>query len=123
MRKRLICVGLSAATLLSVSACSSLNSFGSSKTAKDVSYPLDGRRDWVVVAANATPNTTLVARTPQKASPAVAPNVAPVPVAPSAASDYQNVEKRLTVIKDLKQKGLITEQEYDQKRKETLKNL
>ena len=95
-------------------------------TGTDVSHPSDGRRDWVIIAVNAIPNTTPVARTPQKAAPAVAPNVAPVPVAPSTpapSADYQNIEKRLTVIKDLKQKGLITEEEYDQKRKEILKSL
>ena len=94
-------------------------------TGADISHPADGRRDWVIVAANAIPNTTPVPRAPQKAAPAVAPNVAPVPAAPiaSPAPDYQDIEKRLSVIKDLKQKGLITQEEYDQKRKEILKNL
>lgn len=95
-------------------------------TSADISYPTSGRRDWVAIAANAIPNTTPVPRSPQKAAPAAAPaSVAPAPVSPSTSPtpDYQDIEKRLTVIKDLKQKGLITEQEYDQKRKEILKNL
>ena len=35
----------------------------------------------------------------------------------------QDIERRLTTLKSLRDKGLITEQEYDDKRKEILKSL
>ena len=46
--------------------------------------------------------------------------VAPVQGAAAAAGD---VEQRLTVLKRLREKGLITEEEYVQKRKEILSQL
>ncbi len=52
------------------------------------------------------------------------PPPAPAQLAPSAASSAKpSAEERLKRLDDLKQKGLLTEQEYKQKRAEILKDL
>jgi hypothetical protein len=43
--------------------------------------------------------------------------------APQSDAYYQDIEKRLTLLKGLKDKGLITEEEFNDKRKEILKGL
>lgn len=74
-----------------------------------------GRRDWLLVAATGVPPPL----SPVRSAPA-----ATTPgVAPAAAATEQDIERRLTTLKGLRDKGLITEEEYNDKRKEILKNL
>ncbi len=67
------------------------------------------------------------ALTPAPAAPAM--GVAPLPPAPgqaappAAASAKPSLEERLKRLDDLKSKGLLTDQEYKQKRQEILKDL
>lgn len=97
-----------------------------------VSLAVNNRRDWVQIAANGVPAPLGVTRpAAPAAAPAAAAGAAPTaPAAGSAAapaagngSVEQTIEQRLTVLKSLRDKGLITEQEYDDKRKEILKSL
>jgi hypothetical protein len=53
----------------------------------------------------------------------VAPAVAPAPRAPLDAAGAQDLERRLETLKRLREKNLITEDEYQQKRKEILQLL
>jgi hypothetical protein len=66
-----------------------------------------------------TTSTAGAASTTGSASPA-----SPAPaVVPNRDAFYQDIEKRLTVLKGLRDKGLITEDEYNEKRKAILKDL
>ena len=78
-------------------------------------YAAGNRRDWILLAESTVP-PPLAPLARDRTTPGVAP------VAPQG-DYYQDVEKRLTILKGLKDKGLITEQEYDDKRKEILKGL
>ncbi len=93
---------------------------------------LQRRSDWVVLALNP------VAEAPRAAAPAPAAAQAPavvatpavnaVPAQPSAARPrdpglMQEIELRLETLKRLRDKGLISEDEYQQKRREILQML
>ncbi|MDY0748595.1 SHOCT domain-containing protein [Paucibacter sp. R3-3] len=71
-----------------------------------------------VVAPAASPQPAPVA-----AVPAVAPVVAVPAAAPAAAAPMSDPERRLETLKRLHSKGLITDQEFEEKRREILKSL
>uniref|UniRef100_A0A831U2X6 SHOCT domain-containing protein n=1 Tax=Geobacter metallireducens TaxID=28232 RepID=A0A831U2X6_GEOME len=79
------------------------------------------RADWLVFApySAATPAVEPVQPRPEPAAPAVAP-AAPVQEAPKKverpAGRTRSLEERLILLNDLKQKGLITDEEYRAKR-------
>ncbi|NNM63511.1 MAG: SHOCT domain-containing protein [Burkholderiales bacterium] len=83
------------------------------------------RTDWLQIAlaqiqapnAVATPNA---AAAPNAPSPA-APGVAPQPSENYPRNSPEGIEHRLAVLKDAYQRGLITKQEYDEKRAELVK--
>ena len=87
------------------------------------------RPDWLAVpltvaAAPAVPAAATVAAPPARAAapaPATAVATPPAPVSPAAIGD--DVEQRLIVLKRLREKGLISEEEYQQKRREILQRL
>jgi len=97
------------------------------------------RPDWLALDLTQlpTPSEKPVAKKgaaaqPAAAQPAVAPAAVVVPVAPQAASATPaavapavpgNAEERLTTLKRLLDKGLISDSEYQQKRAEILRNL
>lgn len=87
--------------------------------APGVGFTSRNRRDWIQLAENTVPAAPS-ARTPVAAG--VAPGAA-TGSAPQSDAYYQDIEKRLTLLKGLKDKGLITEQEYNDKRKEILQGL
>jgi len=89
--------------------------------ADGASYPGgEARRDWLAwPIAQAT--------APKPAEPAAAPRAAPAErAAPSAERDdryFDQQEQRLRRIQRLREQGLITEEEYQEKKKEILKDL
>jgi hypothetical protein len=87
--------------------------------APGVGYASRNRRDWIQLAENTVPAAPS-ARNP--AATGIAPGAA-TGSAPQGDAYYQDIEKRLTLLKGLKDKGLITEQEYNDKRKDILKGL
>ncbi|HEY7674017.1 MAG TPA: hypothetical protein VH867_02220 [Burkholderiales bacterium] len=72
----------------------------------------DGRADWVILAA---------AKPPAAVEKAGAAPAAPAP--PAAGSRYQEIEDRLGALNRLKEKGLITEEEYRERRRAILQGL
>ena len=113
-------------------------SFGSRTRAGDANL-LDTsatvvRADWLAIpltAAAATVAPAAAVAMPAPAAPA-APTAAPaVPVAPAVAAPSRarepgfadEVEQRLITLKRLRDRGLISEDEYQQKRKEILQSL
>lgn len=76
-----------------------------------------------VTTAAPAPVAKAVAPVAAIVAPAAAlpPAAAPVPGSPAAIGD--EVEQRLTTLKRLRDKGLITEEEYQQKRREVLQKL
>ena len=92
-----------------------------------MSSPLGSKKrtDWLQIAlaqiqapnALATPNA---AAAPNAPSPA-APGVAPQPSENYPRNSPEGIEHRLAVLKDAYQRGLITKQEYDEKRAELVK--
>lgn len=89
----------------------------------NVAYAAGNRRDWVAVAAQGIPLP--LAATRAAPTPVGAPSAGPAGVAPAVNQGgvEQDLERRLTLMKNLRDKGLITEEEYNEKRKEALKNL
>lgn len=85
-----------------------------------VTYAANNRHDWVQIAAQGVPPPAAVVR-----APAAPPGAQTQPGAPAVSPDAAglDIERRLTVLKGLRDKGLITEQEYDDKRKDILKSL
>ena len=89
------------------------------------------RKNWLAInlAAPATPvqAPAPMAMPPARQTPTVtAPPAAPAPGAmmPKAAEPPQkSIEEKLQILKDLRDKGLITEQEYINKKKEILDSL
>jgi hypothetical protein len=96
------------------------------------------RGDWLVVplsasvaapAAPAAPAMAPAAAAAAVAAPAAAPAAPAAPVAPAAAprnrdaAFAEEIEQRLVTLKRLRDRGLITEQEYEQKRREILQLL
>jgi hypothetical protein len=90
------------------------------------------RSDWVTVALAAEPPAPAVAATPApaQASAAAVPATAAAPPAAAAAPStprdpafLEEQERRLATLKRLRERGLITEEEYQQKRREVLSQL
>jgi len=87
------------------------------------------RADWLAIPlqgtapANAAPAPAALA--PAPAAPAPAPAVTAPPPARKAldAAAAEDIERRLETLKRLRDKSLITEDEYQQKRKEILQLL
>ncbi len=81
------------------------------------------RADWVAIPLAAA----AVAPAPMAAPGAVAPAAAAAPAAPALRPRdpgfSEEIEQRLITVKRLRDKGLITEEEYQQKRAEILKSL
>ncbi len=84
-----------------------------------------GRNDWVVIGGEslAAGRATAPAAPGATATPAPAPGrAAPSPAAPvTADSQYQEVERRLSVLNRLKENKMISEEEYRAKREAILK--
>jgi hypothetical protein len=88
------------------------------------------RGDWlsiplVPVAVQAVPASPAApaAATPAAVAPTPAPAAAPVARKPLDAAGAEDIERRLETLKRLRDKGLITEEEYQHKRKEILQLL
>ena len=98
---------------------------GSAALRSDVATAV--RPDWLAMSMGGGPAAvTMPAAAPALAAGALAPAAAPPaapPVASPAAAPANDVEQRLTVLKRLRDKGLISEEEYAQKRKEILSQL
>lgn len=94
---------------------------------------LDLTQDWDRIATNVeAEDAKLQAEIKERKSkykqPAAAPTTyapgAPVPAAtPTSAKDQQSAEARLTELKKLKDKGLISNQDYDKKKQEILQGM
>jgi hypothetical protein len=94
--------------------------------AEGAQYASAGRKDWIQAAEGSIAAAPVQERaTGTSSAPAVAPAPAAPPSSPAPSSDayYQNIEKRLSTLKGLRDKGLITEEEYNEKRKAILKDL
>ena len=112
-------------------------SFGSRARAGDANLLDAGatvvRADWLAIPLTATATTVVPAGAvavpvPAAPAPAAAPAVpvAPAVAAPARARDpgfADEVEQRLITLKRLRDRGLISEEEYQQKRKEVLQSL
>jgi hypothetical protein len=107
-------------------------SFGSRGATGAVSVHSAGatnaRADWLAIPLQAqTPVSVSGAPAAAAPAPAPAPEPAPAP-APAArkaldAPAVEDIERRLETLKRLREKNLITEEEYQQKRKEILQLL
>jgi hypothetical protein len=121
------------------------------QVAIDPAYGESRRADWIVLrdldsvaAPTATPSTTTAppAPVPAATAPAATPPAAPPPPAPAATvppapapatpppaappgtqPGYDTIAQRLRTLQKLRDDGLITQQEYEQKRQEILKGL
>jgi hypothetical protein len=93
----------------------------------------NNRRDWILLAHNTVTPPRILQASPVTPPPAAAP-IAPSPSASvnetkspmplySDEAERNDIEKRLTLLKRLKEKGLIGEKEYTEKQKEILKDL
>lgn len=83
------------------------------------------RPDWLAMSMAGTPAVGAVqpaAGAGPVSGGTVAAPLAPAAAAPAAAAS-NDIEQRLTVLKRLRDKGLISEEEYQQKRKEVLQGL
>ncbi|MEO8155112.1 MAG: SHOCT domain-containing protein [Rhizobacter sp.] len=95
--------------------------FGSRTAASTVVLSAAGatnvRADWLSIAL---PTAAPAAVVPPAAAPAPAVTTA---IAPPAPAQNESIEQRLEVLKRLREKNLISEEEYQQKRKEILQSL
>jgi Short C-terminal domain len=112
-------------------------SYGSRGTPGTASLQSPGatnrRPDWIAIPLQgaATPATAAapMQAMPMQAAPApaaplqVAPVTAPTPRKPMDAAGADDIERRLETLKRLRDKNLITEDEYQQKRREILQLL
>jgi len=95
----------------------------------DATYVANNRRDWILIAESAAPPMPQPIRArPATVAPAVpvtatATSVVSTRTVPASAVEYQKSSRRLAVLKGLKDKGLISETEYNEKRKEISKDL
>jgi len=106
--------------------------FGSRATASGVELQSptasSKRKDWLsiplerLVAPQRLPAAVLVAP-PPKASPAPAPSMPEAAPKAKDAAFFEEQEKRLRALKRMREENLITEEEYQQKRREILQNL
>lgn len=85
-------------------------------------YAAADRADWIQLAQVAVAPAAAGASAAPAAGPSTPSSPAPV-VVPNRDAVYQDIEKRLTVLKGLRDKGLITEDEFNEKRKAILKDL
>lgn len=104
--------------------------FGSRRTAGEASIrsaaASNVRADWLSLPLQGAATATAAAAAASVAAPAAA--TLPVPTAPAArrpmdAAGAEDIERRLETLKRLREKNLITEDEYQQKRKEILQLL
>ncbi len=111
------------------------------KVAADAARGDSLRADWVALGNLSSPPAPTAAQSAAAdakaaAAPASAPQVpaAAAPVPPSAAppsapaqtakpGNYENIAERLRTLQKLRDEGLITQQEYEEKRREILKDL
>lgn len=83
------------------------------------------RADWLVIPLN-RPAATPVALPPvvlPAPAPAATPDPAPATAAKPAPQRADEIEQRLLTLKRLRERGLISEEEYQQKRREILQAL
>lgn len=101
------------------SGAASLRSAGATNRRADwLSIPL------VPVSVQAAPaNPAMPAAAPAAVAPTPSPAAAPVVRKPLDAAGAEDIERRLETLKRLRDKGLITEEEYQHKRKEILQLL
>jgi hypothetical protein len=86
------------------------------QTAELVTHPVAGRDDWVRIDPMAWSGSVLTdgaESVPQQ----------PAPFQADQTDRYQNLEKRLEVLKKLRDKGLISEEAYQQKSRQILQDL
>ena len=77
-----------------------------------------------MLAAPPAAAPTLTPAAPPVAAPVVAAPAAPAaPIVKPADPKADEIERRLTALKQLRDKGLITDDEYKQKRKDILQSL
>ena len=93
-----------------------------------VTFAANNRRDWVLVAAAGIPLPPVAVRAAPAAAGAAPAAAGAAPAADAVRSSAAtgadlDIERRLTTLKSLRDKGLITEQEFNDKRKEILKSL
>jgi len=84
-----------------------------------------GDLDSLAPAATASPSTPTAPATPTPA-PAAAPAESAGPersTPPATRPSYEVISQRLRALQKLRDEGLITQQEYEEKRKEILKDL
>ena len=110
--------------------------FGSRTTASAVALQDPGatlkRADWVAIPLQRAAAAPVAAPAPvvvlppavPAAQPAAAPAPAPAPAArPAAPASADEIEQRLLTLKRLRERNLISEEEYQQKRREILQAL
>lgn len=85
---------------------------------KQLTYPRPTRHDWVSVTLTSQPTRTVTPQTTTRTSPA-----SPSDENHTADSEYQNLATRLRVLDKLHRQGLITDQEYQDKRRQILNGL
>jgi len=77
----------------------------------------------LVVAAPPAAAATVVPAAAAQPAPAAAPAAVAAPVVKPADAKADEIERRLVALKQLRDKGLITDDEYKQKRKDILQSL
>lgn len=87
-------------------------------TSANANHRAANRRDWILLAQNAVPTPSAPPSKITVASPPTA--TAPAPIDDAR---HQEIERRLSTLKRLKDKGLISEQEYIGRQREILKEL
>ncbi len=111
--------------------------FGSRKQASKVvmksPFLMAGRKDWLVFPLQAQAAPTAIAPSVQYVGTTATPAVATVPATPTAPAaantpksveqNYAAQEARLKGLKRLREQNLITEEEYQAKKREILKDL
>ncbi|HVK54124.1 MAG TPA: SHOCT domain-containing protein [Burkholderiales bacterium] len=100
-------------------------------TSANANHRTANRRDWILLAQNAVPAPSApqqkitVASPPAATAPATTSTQSTntAPHAPIDDARHQEIERRLSTLKRLKDKGLISEQEYVGRQREILKEL
>ena len=97
------------------------------QVAIDPAFGVARRGGWIVLGGDAAsapaPAPSPATATPGAAPAPAAPASAPPASAPVARPSYESVAERLRTLQKLRDDGLITQQEYEQKRQEILKDL
>jgi hypothetical protein len=81
-----------------------------------VTHPVAGREDWVRIDQRAWSGSTLAVGADSAPPP-------PVPPQTDQGDRYRSLEERLEVLKKLREKGLISEEVYQQKSRQILEDL